>query len=75
MTATESLVDVKDEARQAEVRTDIAGVRTDLAGALLTILDGQRQSDRAAFHRTMWLIATVIASVASAAGIVIAVLR
>ncbi len=76
MTAvTESLVDAKDEARQAKVRTDLAGVRTDLAGALLTILDGQRQSDRAAFHLTMWLIATVIASVASAAGIVIAVLR
>lgn len=67
-TVTESLVDAKDEARQAEVRTD-------LAGALLTILEGQRQSDRAAFHRTMWLIATIIASVASAAGIVIAVLK
>ena len=65
---TESLVDAKDEARQAEVRTDIAT-------SLLTILDGQRQSDRSAFHRTMWLVATVIASVASAAGIVIAVLR
>ena len=67
-TVTESLVDAQDEARQAEVRTD-------LAGALLTILEGQRQSDRAAFRRTMWLIATIIASVASAAGIVIAVLQ
>ena len=75
MTVTESLVDAKDEARQAEVRTDIASVRTDLAGSLLTILDGQRQAERAAFHQTMWLIATVIASVASAAGIIIAVLQ
>ena len=72
---TESLVDAKDEARQAEVRTDIAGVRADIAGALLTIIQDQRQSDRAAFQRTMWLIATVIASVAAAAGLVIAVLQ
>jgi len=75
MSVTESLVDTKDEARQAEVRTDIAGVRTDLAGSLLTILDGQRQAERSAFHQTMWLIATVITCVASATGIIIAVLR
>ena len=48
MTVTESLVDAKDEARQAEARTDIASVRTDLAGSLLTILDSQRQAERAA---------------------------
>ena len=75
MSVTESLVDAKDEARQAEVRPDIAGVRTDLAGSLLTILDGQRQAERAAFQQTLWLIATVIASIASATGIMIAVLR
>ena len=74
-TVSESLVDAKDEARQAEVRTDIAEVRTDFSGALLTILEGQRQSDRAAFHRTMWVMGTVIASVASAAAIIIAVLQ
>ena len=60
MSVTESLLDAKDVARQAEVRTDIAGVRTDLAGSLLTILDGQRQAERSVFHQTMWLIATVI---------------
>ena len=69
MTAVnESLMDAKDEACQAEVHAD-------WAGALLTILDGQRQSDRAAFHRTMWLIATIIVSVASAAATIIGVLQ
>ena len=75
MGVTESLVDAKDEARQAEVRTDIASVRTDLAGSLLTIVNGQRQAERAAFQQTRWLIGTIIASVASAAGIIIAVLK
>lgn len=76
MTAvSESRVDAKDEARQVEVRADIAKLRADWAGALLTILEGQRQWDRAAFHRTLWLIATVIAFVASAAVTIIAVLQ
>ncbi len=75
MGVTESLVYAKDEARQAEVRTDIASVRTDLAGSLLTIVNGQRQAERAAFQQTRWLIGTIIASVASAAGIIIAVLK
>ena len=75
MSVTESLVDAKDEARQAEVRTDIESVRTDLAGSLLTILDGQRQAERSAFHQTMWLVATVITCFAAATGIIIVVLR
>ena len=65
---TEALVDAKDEARQAEVRTDIAG-------ALLTILSGQRESDRAAFHRTMWSLGAIIAALAIATAIILAQLQ
>ena len=65
---TEALVDAKDEARQAEVRTDIAG-------ALLTILSGQRESDRAAFHRTMWSLGAIIAALAVATAIILAQLQ
>ena len=65
---TEALVDAKDETRQAEVRTDIAG-------ALLTILSGQRESDRAAFHRTMWSLGAIIAALAIATAIILAQLQ
>lgn len=65
MSVTESLVDTKDEARQAEVRTDIAT-------ALLVILDGQRESDRAAFRLGMWMIGSVFAAAAAVVGIMIA---
>ena len=65
---TEALVDAKDEARQAEVRTDIAG-------ALLTILSGQRESDRAAFHRTVWSLGAIIAALAVATAIILAQLQ
>ena len=65
---TEALVDAKDEARQAEVRTDIAG-------ALLTILSGQRESDRAAFHRTMWSLGAIIAALAVATASILAQLQ
>ena len=67
-TVTEALVDAKNEARQAETRTEIAD-------ALLKVLEGQRQSDRAAFRLCMWMITSVFAAAAAAAGIVIAVLR
>lgn len=65
---TEALVDAKDEARQAEVRADIAGF-------LLTILSGQRDSDRAAFRRTMWSLGAVITAIAIATGIILAQLQ
>lgn len=65
---TEALVDAKDEARQAEVRADIAG-------ALLTILSGQRDSDRAAFHRTMWSLGAVIAAIAIATAVILSQLQ
>jgi len=65
MSVTESLMDAKDEARPAEVRTDIST-------ALLTILDSQRQSDRAAFRLGMWMIGSVFAAAAAVVGIMIA---
>ena len=65
---TESLVDAKDEARQAEGRTD-------LANALMRVLEHQRESERAAFRLGMWMISSVFAAAAAAAGIVIAVLK
>ncbi len=47
--------------------------------ALLRLLEAQHQREqrfqRDAFRQTMWLAAIVVASVASAAGLVIAVLR
>ena len=67
-TVTEALVDAKNETRQAETRTEIAD-------ALLQVLEGQRQSDRAAFRLGMWMITSVFAAAAAAAGVVIAVLR
>ena len=69
MSVTESLVDAKDEARQAEVRTDIS---TAISTAVLTILDGQRQSDRAFFRLGMWMIGSVFAAAAAVVGIMIA---
>lgn len=75
MSVAGSLVDAKSEAHQAEVRTDIERVRTDLAGSLLTILEGQRQAERSAFHQTMWVAVTVISCIAFATGIIISMLR
>ena len=60
MTTTDDLI---EKARQAEARGD-------LANALLVVLEGQRQSDRAAFRLGMWMISSVFA----AAGVVIAVI-
>ncbi len=68
-TVTESLVDAKDEARQAEVRAEISATA---ATMLASILDGQRASDRAAFRLGMWMIASVYAAAASVVGIMIA---
>ena len=65
---SEALADAKDEARQAEVRADITG-------ALLTILCGQRESDRAAFQRDMWSLGAVITAIAIATGIILAQLQ
>ena len=56
-----------------------AKVAEEQSKALLVLLEArhqrQQQYQRDAFRQTMWLAAIVIASVASAAGIVIAVLR
>ena len=65
---TEALADGKDEAWQAEVHADIAG-------ALLTILSGQRESDRAAFHRDMCSLGAIIAALAIATAIILAQLQ
>ena len=64
----EALADAKAEARQAEVRADITG-------ALLTIVSGQRESDRAAFQQTMWSLGAVIAALAIATAIILARLQ
>ena len=66
---SESLVDAKDEARQAEVRAEIDAT---VSAALLTILDGQRASDRAHFQLGMWMIASVFTAAAAVVGIMIA---
>ncbi len=58
---TEALVDAKDEARQAEVRNDITL-------ALLEIEKGR-------VRQTYWFIGWLTALVASAAGVIIAVLQ
>ena len=42
---------------------------------MFRVLEAIQQSDRARFRETMWLAALIVASVASAAGLVIAVLR
>ncbi len=65
---TEALADAKDEDRQAEVRADIAG-------ALLTILSSQRESDRAAFQREMWSLGAIIAAIASSTAVILAQLQ
>ncbi|MDE0170795.1 MAG: hypothetical protein OXS29_15020 [bacterium] len=51
-------------------RAERAETRGDITGALLVLLEGQRQSDRAAFRLGMWMISSVFA----AAGVVIAVI-
>ena len=66
---SESLVDAKDEARQAEVRAEIDAT---VSAALLTILDGQRASDRANFQLGIWMIASVFTAAAAVVGIMIA---
>lgn len=64
----EALVDAKVAAQQAQARTD-------LADALLKVVEGQRESDRAAFRLGMWMISSVFAASAAVVGIVIAVLK
>ncbi|MDE0170289.1 MAG: hypothetical protein OXS29_12370 [bacterium] len=38
-------------------------------------MEAVQRSERAAFHRTMWLAALILAGIASATGVVIAVLK
>ena len=58
---TESLVDAKDEARQAEVRTDISEAVNGL--------------DRRMVQTAFWIIGWTTALVLGAAGLIISVLR
>ena len=68
-TISESLVDAKDEARQVEVRAEIGA---SVSSAMLTLLEGQRASDRANFRLGMWMIASVFTAAAAVVGIMIA---
>lgn len=68
MTATEGYVEAQTERLKAEVEAENAKT-------MVRVVEAIRQSDRARFRETMWLAALIVASVASAAGLVIAVLR
>lgn len=67
-TATEGYVEAQTQRLKAEVQAENAeaGIR---------IVEAIRASDRARFRETMWLAGLVFAMVASAAGLIIAVLR
>ena len=67
-TATEGYVEAQTGRLKAEVQAENAEAAT-------RILKHLRESDRARFRETMWLAAIFFASIASAAGVVIAVLR
>ncbi|MXY76860.1 MAG: hypothetical protein F4Y40_07220 [Acidimicrobiia bacterium] len=60
-TATEGYVEAQTGRLKAEMQAQV--------------IEAIQQSDRARFRETMWLAALMLASVASAAGLVIAVLR
>ena len=60
-TATEGYVEAQTGRLKAEMQAQV--------------IEAIQQSDRARFRETMWLAALMVASVASAAGLVIAVLR
>ncbi|MCY4622169.1 MAG: hypothetical protein OXD34_10125 [bacterium] len=60
-TATEGFVEAQAGRLKAEMQTQV--------------IEAIQQSDRARFRETMWLATLMVASVATAAGIVIAVLR
>lgn len=68
MAATEGYVEAQTERLKAEVEAENAKT-------MVRVVEAIRQSDRARFRETMWLAALIVASVASAAGLVIAVLR
>ena len=68
MTATEGYVEAQTERLKAEVEAENAKT-------MVRVLEAIQQSDRARFRETMWLAALIVASVAAAAGLVIAVLR
>lgn len=52
-----------------------AEVRAENVQALNRVIEAVHQAERAGFRRTLWLAALIVASIASAAGLVIAVLR
>ena len=58
MTAvTESLVDARDDARQAEARTDLS--------------EALRSVDQSIFHQTMWLAGIFLAGLAIAVSVIL----
>ena len=63
MSVTEGYLEAQTQRLRAEAQTD-------LANALLKVVESQRESDRAAFRLGMWMISSVFA----AAGVVIAVI-
>ena len=66
--ATEGYVEAQTGRLEAEVRAENAQT-------LNRIIEAVHESERAAFRQTLWLAALIVASIASAAGLVIAVLR
>ena len=66
--ATEGYVEAQTGRMKAEVRAENAQ-------ALNRMIETVHQAERASFRQTLWLAALIVASVASAAGLVIAVLR
>ncbi|MDE0169726.1 MAG: hypothetical protein OXS29_09450 [bacterium] len=52
-----------------------AEVQAENAQAFSRMIEAVHQAERAAFRQTLWLAALIVASIASAAGLVIAVLR
>ena len=66
--ATEGYVEAQTERLKAEVRAENAQ-------ALNRMIEAVHQAERAAFRRTLSLAALIVASIAYAAGLVIAVLR
>ena len=52
-----------------------AEVKAQQSEALLRVVEAVRQSDKARFRETMWFAGLIFAMIASATGLIIAVLR
>ena len=66
--ATEGYVEAQTGRLRAEVQVENAQMQ-------YRMIEAPQQLERAAFRQTLWLAALIVASFASAAGLVIAVLR